>query len=154
MIGGRVSGGAAQVYAEPSARSGASKGAGGGDTMTRRRFALALVLTALARGRAAAQTFGSGRPEDRYFGVDVGLLDGGSSAEGYVTNRYDNYTLRAGLVLEPLDAAGRPLGVIRTDVRDIPARHRAYFRTRLPAPATSIRGHVESFEWAPRGGGA
>jgi hypothetical protein len=122
--------------------------------MTRRRFALALVLGSLGSRQAAAQGFGSGRPEDRYFNVDVGLLDGGSSAEGYVTNRYDNYTLRVGLVLEPMDAAGRPLGVVRTDVRDVPARHRAYFRTRLPAAATSIRGHVESFEWAPRGGGA
>ena len=93
--------------------------------MTRRRFALALVLTGLASRRATAQTFGSGRPEDRYFTVDVGLLNGGSSAEGYVTNRYDNYTLRAGLLLEPLDAAGRPLGVVRTDVRHIPAPRRA-----------------------------
>ena len=121
--------------------------------MTRRRFALALVLAALARRRAAAQGFGSGRPEDRYFNLDVGLLEGGSSAEGYVTNRYDNYALRVGLVLEPMDAAGRPLGPVRTDVRDVPARHRAYFRTRLPVPAASIRGYVDSFEWAPRGGG-
>jgi hypothetical protein len=122
--------------------------------MTRRRFALALVLAPLAVGRAAAQGFGAGRPEERYFSVDVGLLDGGSVAEGYVTNRYDNYTLRVGLVLEPMDAAGRPLWPVRTDVRDVPARQRAYFRTRLPAPAASIRGHVDSFEWAPRGGGA
>ena len=123
--------------------------------MTRRQFALALALTPLATRRAAAQDspFGAGRPEDRYFTVDVGLRDGGSAAEGYVTNRYDNYTLRAGLLLEPLDAAGRPLGPVITDVRDIPARHRAYFRTRLPAAAASIRGRVVSFEWAPRGGG-
>lgn len=122
--------------------------------MTRRQFALAIVLTALGTRGAVAQGFGSGRPEDRYFNVDVGLRDGGSVAEGYVTNRYDNYTLRVGLVLEPMDAAGRPLGTVRTDVRDVPARHRAYFRTRLPGPAASIRGHVESFDWAPRGGGA
>lgn len=122
--------------------------------MTRRRFALALVLTPLGARRAAAQGFGGVRPEDRYFNVDVGLRDAGSVAEGYVTNRYDNYTLRVGLVLEPIDAAGRPLGPVMTDVRDVPARHRAYFRTRLPAPAASIRGHVDSFEWAPRGGGA
>jgi hypothetical protein len=123
--------------------------------MTRRQFALALVLTPLATRRAAAQEspFGAGRPEDRYFNVDVGLRDGGSVAEGYVTNRYDNYTLRVGLVLEPLDAAGRPLRPVTTDVRDLPARHRVYFRTRLPAPAASIRGRVVSFEWAPRGGG-
>lgn len=122
--------------------------------MTRRRFALALVLTALGSRRAAAQGFGSGRPEDRYFGLEVALLGGGSVAEGYVTNRYDNYALRVGLVLQPIDAAGRPLGPVRTDVRDLPARHRSYFRTRLPAPAASIGGYVDSFEWAPRGGGA
>lgn len=122
--------------------------------MTRRRFAFALALAALGTRRAAAQGFGSGRPEDRYFNVEVGLRDGGSVAEGHVTNRYDNYTLRVGVVLEPIDAGGRPLGPVLTDVRDVPARHRAYFRTRLPAPAASIRGHVDSFEWAPRGGGA
>ena len=123
--------------------------------MTRRQFALALMLMPLAR-QAAAQgsSFGAGSPEERYYNVDVGLRDGGSVAEGYVTNRYDNYTLRVGLVLEPLDAAGRPLAPVTTDVRDLPARHRAYFRTRLPAQAASIRGRVVSFEWAPRGGGA
>jgi hypothetical protein len=60
--------------------------------MTRRRFALAVVLAALAADRAAAQGFGAGRPEDRYFSVDVGLRAGGAVAEGYVTNRYDQYT--------------------------------------------------------------
>jgi hypothetical protein len=122
--------------------------------MTRRRFAVALLLSALGTRGAAAQGFGSGRPEDRYFSVDVGLRDGGSVAEGYVTNRYDNYTTRVGLLLEPMDAAGRPLGAVRTDVRDVAARQRVYFRTRLPGPAASIRGHVDSFEWAPRGGGS
>ena len=122
--------------------------------MTRRRFALAVVLSALGTRRAAAQGFGGLRPEDRYFGVEVGLRDGGSVAEGYVTNRYDQYTTRVGLVLHPASAAGRPLAPVMTDVRDVPARYRTYFRTRLPAPAASIRGYVDSFEWAPRGGGA
>jgi hypothetical protein len=111
-------------------------------------------LAALAADRAAAQGFGAGRPEDRYFSVDVGLQGGGAVAEGYVTNRYDQYTQRVGLVLEPLDSAGRPLPPVRTDVRDVPARHRAYFSTRLPTPAASVRAYVDSFEWAPRGGGA
>ena len=43
------------------------------------------------------------------------------------------------------------LAAVRTEVRDLPGRHRVYFRTRLPAPAASIRGRVESFDWAPRG---
>jgi hypothetical protein len=123
-------------------------------TMTRRQFGLAVVLTVVGSGRVSAQGFSAARPEDRYFSVDVGLRDGGAVAEGYVTNRYDQYTQRVGLVLEPLDSAGRPLPPVRTDVRDVPARHRAYFRTRLPAPAASVRAHVDSFEWAPRGGGA
>ena len=123
--------------------------------MTRRRFVLTLALGPLIARRAAAQDsgFGAGRPEDRYFSVDVGLSDGGTAAEGYVYNRYDNYTLRAGLVLEPLDAAGRPLAPVATQVHGVPARNRTYFKTRLPAPAASIRGHVVSYEWAPRGGG-
>ena len=123
--------------------------------MTRRRFVLTVALGPLIAGGAAAQEsgFGAGRPEDRYFNVDVGLRDGGTVAEGYVFNRYDNYTQRAGVVLEPLDAAGRPLAPVSTDVRDVPARNRAYFKTRLPTPAASIRGRVVSYEWAPRGGG-
>jgi hypothetical protein len=141
------------VYAEPSDRS-ATSNTPEENAMTRRRFALALLLASMGSRHAAAQGFGAGRPEDRYFSVDVGLGDGGSVAEGYVTNRYDNYTLRVGLVLEPRDSAGRSLGPVMLDVRDVPARQRTYFRTRLPAPAASIRGHVDSFEWAPRGGGA
>jgi hypothetical protein len=119
--------------------------------MTRRGFLIALGLVSLSSRPAAAQ-FGAESPVDRYFSVDVGLRDGGSVAEGYVFNRYDHYALRTGLVLEPLDAAGRPLGTVTTDVRDVPARNRAYFRTRLPGPAAGIRGRVVSYDWAPRGG--
>ena len=121
--------------------------------MTRRGLLLVLGLAPFAARRASAQSFGAERPEDRYFSVDVTLRDGGSVAEGYVNNRYDQYTQRVGLALEPRDAAGRSLGIVRTVVRDVPARFHAYFRTRLPAPAASVRAWVEYFEWAPRGGG-
>lgn len=120
--------------------------------MTRRAWLLALGLVALQARRTDAQGFGGGRPEDRYFSVDASLRDGGSVAEGYVNNRYDQYAQRLGLVLEPLDATGRPLGSVRTIVPDVPPRFHSYFRTRLPAPAAGIRGWVEYFEWSPRGG--
>lgn len=124
--------------------------------MTRRFFGLALLLALLAVGQAGAQDtgFAAARPEERYFTVDVGLRDGGSVAEGYVINRYDNYATRVGVVLQPVDAAGRPLGTVTTDVRDVPSRNRAYFRIRLPAAAAGIRGSVASYDWAPRGGGS
>ena len=120
--------------------------------MTRRGLLLALGLAALGARPADAQGFGGGRPEDRYFSVDASLRDGGAVAEGYVNNRYHLYAQRVSLVLEPLDATGRPLGTVRTGVFDVPPGFHSYFRTRLPAPAASIRAWVESFDWAGRGG--
>lgn len=126
--------------------------------MTRRRFALGLLLAPCAARTAAAQesNFGGGRPEDRYFSVEAALGHGrrGPVAEGYVTNRYDFHATRVRLALQPLDAAGRPLGSVTAYVGDVPARNRAFFRTAVPPGAVSVRAGVEYFEWAPRGGGA
>lgn len=126
--------------------------------MTRRRFGLGLLLAPFAVRTAAAQesNFGGGRPEDRYFSVEAALGQGrrGPVVEGYVANRYDFHATRVRLALEPLDGAGRPLGNVTAYVGDVPARTRAFFRTAVPPGAVSVRASVESFEWAPRGGGA
>lgn len=126
--------------------------------MTRRRFTLGLLLAPFAARTAAAQesNFGGGRPEERYFSVDATLGHGrrGPVAEGYVMNRYDFHATRVRLTLQPVDAAGRPLGSVTAYVGDIPARNRTFFRTAVPPGATSVRASVEYFEWSPRGGGA
>jgi hypothetical protein len=126
--------------------------------MTRRRFALGLVLTPFAARAAAAQesNFGGGRPEERYFSVEATLGSGrrGPVAEGYVTNRYDHYASRVALTLIPVDANGRPLGPITTYVSGVPPRGRTFFRTPVPAGATGVQASVAYYEWAPRGGGS
>lgn len=126
--------------------------------MTRRRFVLGALAAPLALRPAAvpASDFGGGRPEERYFSVEAGLASGrrGPVAEGYVTNHYDVHALRVRLALEPVDAAGRPVGAATAQVWHVPPRARAFFRTPVPPGAAGVRGHVADFEWAPRGGGA
>lgn len=125
--------------------------------MTRRRFALGLLFGPFAVRTAAAQesNFGGGRPEERYFSVEatLGSTRRGSVAEGYVTNRYDHYASRVVLTLIPVDATGRQLDPVTVYVPDVPPRGRTFFRTPVPAGATSVRASVAYFEWAPRGGG-
>jgi hypothetical protein len=126
--------------------------------MTRRRFALGLLLTPLTVRAVTAQesNFGGGRPEDRYFGVDAAVSPGrrGPVAEGYVTNRYDHYASRVAVTLEPVDAGGRPLGPVTTHVTDVPPRGRAFFRRPVPAGTAAVHARIAYFEWAPRGGGS
>jgi hypothetical protein len=126
--------------------------------MTRRRFALGLLLTPLVGRPANAQesNFGGGRPEDRYFSVEAVVGSGrrGPVAEGYVTNRYDHYASRVAVALEPVDAGGRPLGPVTIYVTDVPARGRTFFRRPVPAGTTAVRAHVAYYEWAPRGAGS
>jgi hypothetical protein len=142
--------------AEPPAAARASNAVRRAPT-TRRRFALGLLLAPLAARTAAAQesNFGGGRPEERYFTVEAALGHGrrGPVAEGYVMNRYDVHATRVRLALQPLDAAGRPLGNVIAYVGDVPARNRAFFHTAVPPGTASVRAGVESFEWSPRGGG-
>jgi hypothetical protein len=126
--------------------------------MTRRQFALGVLLAPLTPRIAAAQesNFGGGRPEERYFGVEAALGSGrrGPVAEGYVTNRYDHYATRVVLTLVPIDAAGQPLAPVTVYVSDVPPRGRTFFRTGVPAGASAVRASVAYYEWAPRGGGA
>jgi hypothetical protein len=125
--------------------------------MTRRQFALSVLLAPLAARTAAAQDsgFGGGRPEERYFGVEaeLGTSRRGPVAEGYVTNRYNQYADRVVLTLIPIDAAGQPLAPVTAYVNGVPPRNRTYFRTPVPPGATAIRASVAYYEWAPRGGG-
>jgi len=124
--------------------------------MRRRGIAFGLSLILIAQVAAAQESnFGGGRPEERYFSVDASVASGrhGRVAEGYVTNRYDYLAQRVRLAVQPLDAAGRPLGTLTAYVDEVPARNRTFFRTALPPDAVGVRASVMSFEWAPRGGG-
>jgi hypothetical protein len=125
--------------------------------MTRRRFALGLLLAPVAVRPAGAQDsgFGAGRPEDRYFSVETHLAAGrrGPVAEGYVLNRYDHYATRVALTLLPVDASGRQLAPVTVYVFGVPPRSRTYFRAAVPAGTAGVQASVANFDWAPRGSG-
>jgi hypothetical protein len=116
--------------------------------------AIALTLTAAAG--AAAQDFGAGTPESRYFRVDSAVAPGrhGPQVQGYVYNVYDAHAVRVRLRVEELDATGRVLETRTVLVPlDVPARGRAFFEAPAPAGTAAARVTVLSFEWASRGGG-
>lgn len=124
--------------------------------LTRRSFAVSLLLVPMLARRAAAQSdFGGGRPEERYFSVEARVVSGrrGPMAEGYVYNRYDFHADRVRVALTPADAAGRPLGTITAYVAEVPPHSRSFFQVPLPQEPASVTARVESFEWTPRGGG-
>ncbi|HEX3178786.1 MAG TPA: hypothetical protein VHZ49_19070 [Methylomirabilota bacterium] len=126
--------------------------------MGRLGWALGLAFTLLAAHVALAQdstNFGGGRPEDRYFSVDASVEPGrrGPTAAGYILNRYEYHATRVRVRLQAVDASGRPLGPVTTYLDEVPPHQRTFFRAALPTGATGVQGSVESFEWAPRGGG-
>jgi len=125
--------------------------------MNRIRVTLAAVaLTLTAAAGAAAQDFGAGTPESRYFRVDSAVAAGrhGPQVEGYVYNVYDAHAVRVRLRVEAVDATGRVLDTRTVLVPlDVPARGRAFFTAPAPTGAASARVSVLSFDWAPRGGG-
>src|SRR5947208_15281679 len=99
--------------------------------MTRIRVTLAeIALTLTAAAGAAAQDFGAGTPESRYFRVDSAVAAGrhGPQVEGYVYNVYDAHAVRVRLRVEAVDATGRALDTRTVLVPlDVPARGRAFF---------------------------
>jgi hypothetical protein len=125
--------------------------------MIRARVTLAAIaLTLTAAAGAAAQDFGAGTPESRYFRVDSVVTAGrrGPQIQGYVYNVYDAHAVRVRLRMEALDATGRVLDTRTVFVpTDVPARGRAFFEAPAPAGTASARVSVLNFEWAPRGGG-
>ena len=116
----------------------------------------ALTLALMAATGVAAQDFGAGTPESRYFRIDSAVATGrhGPQDEGYVYNVYDAHAERVRLRMEALDATGRVLDTRTVFVpSDVPARGRAFFQAPVPAGTASARLSVLNFEWAPRGGG-
>jgi hypothetical protein len=124
------------------------------------RYRVSLTALALVLGlatAAVAQNFGAGRPEDRYFRIESAVASGrhGPQVEGYVYNLYDADATRVRLTVNPVDAAGRPLGPRTAYVPlDVPPRGRSPFTAPVPAGTASAAVSVLYFEWTPRGGGA
>ena len=128
--------------------------------MTRYRVtvaAIALTLTATTPATAQESNFGAGTPESRYFRTESSVAAGrrGSQVEGYVYNVYEAHAVRVRLDVEALDASGRLLERRTAYVPlDVPPHGRAFFRVGAPVGTASARVTVQSFEWAPRGGGS
>jgi len=118
--------------------------------------AIALTLTVLTAVPAQESNFGAGTPESRYFRTESTVSAGrrGPQIEGYVYNEYEAHALRVRLNIDVLDAGGRVLETRTAYVPlDVPPHGRAFFRVPAPEGATSARVTVQSYEWAPRGGG-
>jgi hypothetical protein len=118
--------------------------------------AIALTLTAVTGAAAQESNFGAGTPESRYFRTEAAAATGrgGPQVEGYVYNVYEAHAVRVRLDVEALDASGRLLERRTAYVPlDVPPHGRAFFRVGAPAGTTAARVTVQSFEWAPRGGG-
>lgn len=67
---------------------------------------------------------------------------------GYVYNERGRYWARVRLLVETLDATGRPIAsqVVYVD-EDVPFAGRAYYETRLANPGPSVRVTIHSGDW-------
>jgi hypothetical protein len=76
---------------------------------------------------------------------------------GYVYNERGRYWARVRLLVETLDAAGRPIAsqLVYVD-EDVPYTGRAYYEARLATPGPGVRVTIHSGDWRVGGigGGA
>jgi hypothetical protein len=120
--------------------------------------ASALVLAAvviLGSGPARGQSFGTPQAE-KFFRVEwqaQQTKNGQPAIGGFVYNDYGNWAGDVRLLVEGLDASGRPVSLTRGYVNgEVPPRGRVPFEVILPAPAATYRVTVEYFFWRHRGG--
>jgi hypothetical protein len=93
---------------------------------------------------------------EREFRVDWerGESPRGPVMSGYVYNDGGLSAARVSLLVEALDASGRPVSsTIAYVIGTVPAFSRAYFVTPVPA-AASYRVRIISYDWIKGGGGA
>ena len=112
------------------------------------------ILIMTAPVAAFGQSYGIEGAE-RYMRVEASTSQGkkGPVVSGYVYNLYGNAMDRVRLVLETLDAAGKPTSSTIVYVLGIvPPDGRSYFETPAPAGGASYRVRVLSFEPVGRGG--
>lgn len=117
---------------------------------------VALGLVLAPAGPACAQNFGGGPLDERYFRIEheaVRPASGPSTIRGWIRNLHDLAARNVELLVEALDATGRPVASTRGWVTgDVPAEGSRVFTIRAPAAAASYRVTVVNWEWLCRDG--
>lgn len=111
---------------------------------------LTAVVAALILGTGAAWAENFGAPPGRYFRYEwqVERGTGGSPRlTGYVHNDSGMWAARVQLLVEALDASGRPVSKTRDYVSDLPPEGRASFDVTVPAGGATYRVRVETVDW-------
>jgi hypothetical protein len=113
---------------------------------------LAVLLLSIPAA-VAAQSYAI-QGTEHYFRVDAELSPGGRGpvVSGYVYSTYGHTTGNVRLLVEGLDGAGQVTSsTIVWVFGTVPPNGRAYFETRVPAGATTVRTRVLSYEPVGRG---
>jgi hypothetical protein len=123
-----------------------------------RRVLLLLALGPLGLGWARRAQAQSVTPENaaQYFRIESEFgLDrkGRPSVWGYIYNYRGQGNARARILVETLDASGRPVAqeIAYVDT-EIPLFNRAYFEMRPKTPGASYRVSIYSADWHRTGG--
>lgn len=117
-----------------------------------KRVAVVFGALILGAGAASAQNFGA--PVDRYLRVEWEVERVSSDSPkitGYVYNERGLWALNVRLLVQAVDAAGRPVSQTRGYVSwDVPPMGRASFEVAVP-PGSAYRVRIESFDWLKGG---
>lgn len=124
------------------------------DTMFTKGIAAVVATIIFATGVGWAQNFGAS-PAERYFRLEweVGQArDGRPTVSGQIYNSYGLWAGDVQVLVEALDASGRPVSRTIGYGGEVPPNGRSYFWVPLPAAGATYRVTVQHFLW--RGGGA
>ena len=115
------------------------------------RLALALAFCLALPVVASAQSPGAQSTSD-HFRIESETVQGKGGkpvVRGYVYNLYGAHALMLQILIEGLDAAGRPVSnAAQWVIGGVPAGGRRWFETAAPAPGETFRVSVLSWTWA------
>lgn len=121
-----------------------------------RALALGFAMVLLGTAAAAAQNFGGGPVNERYFRLEYEAVRSGSGSttiRGSIRNTYDLGARNVQLLVEALDPAGGTVATTRGYVTgDVAAEGSRTFEVRAPGPGVSYRVKVVNWEWLCRDG--
>ena len=114
------------------------------------RLALALAFCLALPVVASAQS-PSGQSTSDHFRIESEAAQGrggGPVVRGYVYNLYGADAPQVQILVEGLDAAGRPVSkAVQWVIGGVPAGGRRWFETAAPAPGETFRVSVFSWTW-------
>jgi hypothetical protein len=110
-----------------------------------------LLWAAVGPCVALAQTAGDA---DRFFGLEWagGERRGRPNVNGYVVNNYRVRAANMRLVIESLDATGKPVDTTSGYVADVPPGGRVYFEVPVKQKAARYRVTITGWDWREAAG--